>query len=64
MLSVPECEPTTVAVPRAELGDLTRFARIDQVMAYVGLDLQSNRVVHGKGRPSCPITEVAVQAIS
>jgi transposase len=25
MLSVPECEPTTVAVLRAELGDLTRF---------------------------------------
>ena len=38
MLSVPECGPTTVAVLRAEWGDLTRFTRIDQVVAYVGLD--------------------------
>jgi len=38
MLGVPEFGPTTVAVLRAELGDLTRFTRIDQVVAYVGLD--------------------------
>ena len=30
----------TVAVLRAELGDLDRFARMDQIVAYVGLDLQ------------------------
>src|SRR5260370_3539972 len=39
MLSVPEFGSLTVAVLSAELGDLTRFARIDQVVAYVGLDL-------------------------
>jgi transposase len=39
MLSVPEFGSLTVAVLRAELGDLTRFTRIDQVVAYVGLDL-------------------------
>ena len=38
ILSVPEFGSLTVAVLRAELGDLTRFARIDQVVAYVGLD--------------------------
>src|SRR6266851_10219152 len=35
MLGVPEFGPTTVAVLRAELGDLNRFTRIDQVVAYV-----------------------------
>ena len=39
MLSVPEFGSLTIAVLRAELGDLTRFTRIDQVVAYVGLDL-------------------------
>jgi len=38
MLSVPEFGSLTIAVLRAELGDLTRFTRIDQVVAYVGLD--------------------------
>ena len=60
MLSVPEFGPTTVAVLRAELGDLTRFTRIDQVVAYVGLDrARSNRAGNGKGRPSCPSTAAA-----
>jgi transposase len=39
MLSVPEFGSLTIAVLRAELGDLTRFTRIDQIVAYVGLDL-------------------------
>jgi transposase len=65
MLGVPEFGPTTVAVLRAELGDLTRFTRIDQVVAYVGLDrAQSNRAGNGKGRPSCPNTAAAECAAS
>jgi transposase len=65
MLSVPEFGPTTVAVLRAELGDLTRFTRIDQVVAYVGLDrARSNRAANGKGRPSCPSTAAAECAAS
>jgi transposase len=50
MLSVPEFGPTTVAVLRAELGDLTRFTRIDQVVAYVGLDLQVKQSGKWKGQ--------------
>ena len=65
MLSVPEFGPTTVAVLRAELGDLTRFTRIDQVVAYVGLDrARSSRAANGKGRPSCPNTAAAECAAS
>ncbi len=37
---IPEFGVMTVAVLRAELGDLDRFARMDQVVAYVGMDLQ------------------------
>lgn len=40
VLSIPEFGVMTVAVLRAELGDLDRFARMDQIVAYVGLDLQ------------------------
>jgi transposase len=40
LLSVPEFGSTTRAVLRAELGDLARSTRIDQVFAYVGPDLQ------------------------
>ena len=40
VLSIPEFGVMTVAVLRAELGDLDRFARMDQVVAYVGMDLQ------------------------
>jgi hypothetical protein len=50
MLSVPEFGPTTVAVLRAELGDLNRFTRIDQVVAYVGLDLQVKQSGKWKGQ--------------
>ena len=37
---IPEFGTTTVAVLRAELGDVDRFARTDQVIAYAGLDVQ------------------------
>jgi len=50
MLSVPEFGPTTVAVLRAEFGDLNRFTRIDQVVAYVGLDLQVKQSGKWKGQ--------------
>jgi transposase len=50
LLSVPEFGPTTVAVLRAELGDLARFTRIDQVVAYVGLDLQIKQSGKWKGQ--------------
>src|SRR5713226_320750 len=50
MLGVPEFGPTTVAVLRAELGDLARFTRIDQVVAYVGLDLQVKQSGKWKGQ--------------
>ena len=35
---------------RAELGDLTRFTRINQVVAYVGLDLQVKQSGKWKGQ--------------
>jgi len=38
--STPEFGRKTVAVLRAELGDVTRFQRVDQVVAYAGLDLE------------------------
>ncbi|TME02147.1 MAG: IS110 family transposase [Chloroflexi bacterium] len=50
LLGVPEFGPTTVAVLRAELGDLTRFTRINQVVAYVGLDLQVKQSGKWKGQ--------------
>ncbi|HEX9132969.1 MAG TPA: transposase, partial [Ktedonobacteraceae bacterium] len=50
MLGVPEFGPTTVVVLRAELGDLARFTRIDQVVAYVGLDLQVKQSGKWKGQ--------------
>ena len=37
---VPEFGTKTVAVLRAELGDVDRFAHTDQVIAYAGLDVQ------------------------
>jgi transposase len=65
LLGVPEFGPTTVAVLRAELGDLARFTRIDQVVAYVGLDrARSSRAGNGKGKPSCLSTAAAECAAS
>lgn len=40
LLLIPKFGLMTVAVLRAERGDLDRFARMDQVVAYVGLDLE------------------------
>lgn len=37
---VPEFGTKTVAVLRAELGDVTRFQRLDQVVAYGGMDVE------------------------
>jgi transposase len=37
--AVPEFGLQTVAVLRAELGDVTRFQRIEQAVAYAGLDI-------------------------
>jgi len=48
--STPEFGRKTVAVLRAELGDVTRFQRVDQVVAYVGLDLQVRQSGQWKGQ--------------
>lgn len=37
---VPEFGMQTVAVLRAELGDVARFQRLDQVVAYAGMDVE------------------------
>jgi transposase len=47
--SVPEFGRQTVAVLRAELGEVTRFGRADQVVAYAGLDLQVRQSGKWKG---------------
>ncbi len=38
--TVPEFGTQTVAVLLAELGEVTRFQRLDQVVAYAGMDIQ------------------------
>ena len=38
-------------VLQAELGDLDRFARLDQVVAYAGMDLQVRQSGKWKGQP-------------
>ena len=48
--SVPEFGRKTVAVLRAELGDVTRFQRTDQVVAYAGLDLEVKESGKWKGQ--------------
>lgn len=50
VLSVPELGSMTVAVLRAELGDLDRFARLDQVVAYAGMDLRVRQSGKWKGQ--------------
>jgi transposase len=47
--SVPEFGRQTVAVLRAELGEVSRFGRADQVVAYAGLDLQVRKSGKWKG---------------
>lgn len=41
--------PTTVAVLRAELGDVQRFTRTDEVVAYAGLDIEIKESGRWKG---------------
>ncbi len=48
--SVPEFGHKTVAVLRAELGDVNRFQRTDQVIAYAGLDIEVKESGKWKGR--------------
>src|SRR6266567_7664368 len=50
VLSITELGPLTVAVVRAELGDLDRFTRMDQVVAYAGLDLRVKESGKWKGQ--------------
>jgi transposase len=50
LASVKEFGPKTKAVLRAELGDVQRFARVDQAVAYVGLDLQVKQSGKWKGK--------------
>jgi transposase len=48
--STPEFGRKTVAVLRAELGDVTRFQRVEQVVAYAGLDLEVKQSGKWKGQ--------------
>ncbi len=48
--SAPEFGRKTVSVLRAELGDVTRFQRVDQVVAYAGLDLEVKQSGKWKGQ--------------
>lgn len=50
LLAVAEFGPMTVAALRAELGELDRFARMDQVVAYAGMDLQIKQSGKWKGQ--------------
>ncbi len=47
---VPEFGPKTVAVLRAELGDVQRFARTDEVIAYGGMDIEIKESGLWKGK--------------
>jgi transposase len=50
VLAISQLGLMTVAVLRAELGDLERFARMDQIVAYVGLDLHVKQSGKWKGQ--------------
>jgi transposase len=47
---IPEFGPMTVAILKAELGDVDRFGRMNQVVAYAGLDLQVKQSGKWKGQ--------------
>src|SRR5207249_2809240 len=47
---VPEFGPKTLAVLRAELGDVQRFSRIDEVIAYGGMDIEIKESGLWKGK--------------
>lgn len=48
--SVPEFGPKTVAVLRGELGEVARFQRGDEVVAYAGMDLRVRQSGKWKGQ--------------
>lgn len=47
---MPELGPKTVAVLRAELGEVMRFARTDQAVAYAGMDVEIKESGQWKGK--------------
>ena len=47
---IPDFGPKTVAVLRAELGDVQRFARVDEVIAYGGMDIEIKESGKWKGK--------------
>ena len=47
---MPELGPKTVAVLRAELGEVDRFARTDQAVAYAGMDIEIKESGKWKGK--------------
>ncbi len=47
---MPELGPKTVAVLRAELGEVDRFACTDQAVAYAGLDIEIKESGKWKGK--------------
>ncbi len=47
---VPEFGPKTLAVLRGELGDVQRFSRTDEVIAYGGMDIQIKESGHRIGK--------------
>src|SRR2546421_12163795 len=47
---VPEFGPKTLAVLRAELGDVQRFSRTDEVIAYGGMDIEIKESGHRIGK--------------
>lgn len=47
---VPEFGSKTVAVLRAELGEVVRFHRLDQVVAYVGMDIEIKQSGKWRGK--------------
>jgi Transposase IS116/IS110/IS902 family len=47
---IPELGPKSVAVLRAELGEVERFARTDQAVAYAGMDVEIKESGKFKGK--------------
>ena len=47
---MPELGPQTVAVLRAELGEVDRFAHTDQAVAYAGMDIEIKESGQWKGK--------------
>jgi transposase len=47
---IQEFGPKTIAVLRAELGDVDRFARTDQIIAYGGMDIEIKESGRWKGK--------------